>query len=205
MSARCIVVASATALALLPAPAPGQSIGLYFDADRAQCTSGIVPFGTVRVYAIAHTPPTGLTTGALLSLVAPANIELLGMDPQGISFDTRYISDVSGRLTTGLNLQFLTCLPPDTVVTLFEFELFDRSEVMRSNLKLHLVGGAVDSTTNLLQPRFKICDPKDPTGNLGTLDAVAHDAWLNCTTTCICTTAVHAVPWWAIKSLYRSP
>jgi hypothetical protein len=56
-----------------------------------------------------------------------------------------------------------------------------------------------------LRPQFKICDPDDPNGNLGLVDAVAHDAYLNCTTTCICTTAIEPKSWSSIKHLYTRP
>ncbi len=193
----------AASLCCLPLPLRGQSVGLYFDTDRISCTDVIDPFGTVRVYVIAQTPPEHVTTGILLALQAPNDLEVFNMDPEGLIFDPRNEPAVTGSLAGGLDLQYFPCFPPNAVVTLFEFDLFDRSDGgRRPNLRLHLVGAAQDSSASNLRPQFKICDPNDPNGNLGLVEAVAHDAWLNCTATCICTTAIESRTWSAIKKLY---
>ena len=193
----------AVSLCFLPQSLLGQSIGLYFDSDRLSCTGTIVPFDMVRIYVIAQTPPEHVTTGMLLALQAPNDLEIFNMDPDGLIFDPRNEPAVTGSLARGLDLQYFPCFPPSAVVTLFEFDLFDRSfGDPRPNMRLHLVGAAPDSSSNTLRPQFKICDPNDPNGNLGRVDAVAHDAWLNCTTTCVCTTAIESKTWSAIKKLY---
>ena len=193
------------AVVLFPASSPGQSVGLYFDPDRIDCTGEVAPFGMVRVYVVAQTPPGQVTTGILLSLQAPPNLEIVGMDPEGLIFDPHNFPTVSGSLAGGLDLQFYPCFPPDTVVTLFKFDLFDRSDTPRSNLRLHFVGANPDSMSAPLRPQFKLCDPDDPNGNLGFVDAVAHDAYLNCSGTCICTVTIEPASWSSIKHLYTNP
>ena len=203
VSHRTTTTLLAAALSCLPQASPGQSVGLYFDSNRISCSDTIDPFGIRRFYVIAQTPPQHSTTGILLALQAPPGLEVFNTDPAGLIFDPRNEPEVTGSLAGGLRLQYFPCFEPNTTVALFEFDIFDRSfGGRRPDLQLHLVGAAPDSSANNAYPQFLICDPDDPNGHLGLVDAVAHDAWLNCTTTCNCTTPIESRTWSAIKKLF---
>jgi hypothetical protein len=100
-----------------------------------------------------------------------------------------------------MDVSFRGCLR-DTMVKLLDFEIFDAGTTLRHDLVLHLAGASIDSLAGVL-PRLKVCDPDDPQGYRGIVEASPVDARLNCTRLCYCTTGVTPTTWAVVKSLYQ--
>ena len=190
-------------LALLPAAGAGQRLGVFFDEQATSCADTIEPnvCGIRRVYIVAFPDGDFQVTGVLLRLELPAELEVCP-DP-GLLCPGFTRCTWSGDLTaeSGLDVQFFPCLPAGESTVIMSFDVWANSR--GDDLVLHLAGTPQDSTADHLRPRLKKCNPDDPEGNLGLVDATASDAFLNCTRNCVCTSAIETRTWGAVKTLFQ--
>lgn len=188
---------------LAPARLGAQSIGIYFDSLGTNCVSSIEPFGPCKsVFVIADAPSSGDLAGSLFVVQFPPDIRVCGGDPDGIEFVGRDTPTVRGSLASGLDLQYFPCVPQGRVI-LAKFRIFDAGFVRRQDLRLNLAGAPQDTISMYLKPLLKLCDPEDPEGNLGLLEATPLGAIMNCVEPCTCTTAVVQRTWAHVKTLFR--
>ena len=138
--------------------------------------------------------------GVQLKLELPPGIQVCDMS---LGFPRLAGVNLIGGLTTGLDVQFLPCLPSGPAVMLMHFAIWDNSAGHRDDLALHMVGASPDSLGQATQPKLKICDPNNPEGNLGLVLLTAQDAHINCTHDCDCVVAVEDRTWGDVKMLFR--
>jgi hypothetical protein len=202
-------IASLLVVGFLGAPgrAPAQRVGLFFDDQASVCSAQIDTFdpNCLHAYIFVFPPPNFVLGGAVFKLQLPVNIEVCAQDP--VTYPRDLVFADRGSLETGLVLQFSHCVTGGQPLLVAEFGLVDLNldPTPRQNLSLHFVGAPLDTLVASDLPRLLVCDPINPDGNLGLIDAAGVDATLNCTQHCGCTTALVLRTWTAVKSLYREP
>jgi hypothetical protein len=210
-SKRQLSVALATAACLATAAwlagagsAAAQRVGVFFDEQATVCNAPITSFGSVHAYIYVFPPPTLAMSGVALRLQLPSNVEVDARDQ--VTFPHGLVFSETGSLEGGLILRFYPCITSGQPLRIAEFGMVDlNSPSAGENLVLHFVGTPIDTMVAAKVPRLLVCNPDDPEGQLGVVDAPSVDAILNCTQNCYCTTALVPRTWGAVKSLYREP
>ncbi len=205
---RLLVPLLLAAWAGTPAGVAAQRVGLCYDLQASVCSATIEPFDPypgLQVYVFVFPPPGVDLRGLGFRLQLPSGIRIF--DPPGVMFPHNLYFDVRGSVETGYDARFAECTNTTDPILVAQFSISDVSLVPppHNNMVLHLAGSVLDSLQAADKPRLIICDPTDPDRNLGYVTAPSVDAYLNCTQSCGCTTAIVPRTWSALKSLYREP
>jgi hypothetical protein len=198
----------AVAALFAPARALAQRMGLFFDLQASDCDAPLEPFAPLpclQVYVFAFPPPGVELGGVAFKIELPPQVEVC--EP-GVLFPHNQYFDVRGSLENGFDARFATCQSGTDPILVAQFGIADvtlTASTPRPDLVLHLSGAVVDSLRASTVPRLLVCDPGNPEGNQGLINAPSVDARLNCTHQCGCTTAIAPRSWSAVKSLYREP